>query len=88
MGLGMGLVHALDVDHVVAVTTLSVGGRPGIRESTGFCLKWSLGHGITLLVVGFVVLVVGMAVPAVLSQWAENLVGGVLLLIGLWELNG
>lgn len=81
LGLGLGLLHALDADHVIAVTGLS-GKKPGLKSSVSYCLSWALGHGITLLGVGFVALILKAAIPIALSAWAERMVGGVLILIG------
>ena len=86
LGFGMGLLHATDADHVIAVTGLSAGGKPGFFSSVRYCLKWALGHGLVLMLVGVAVLVMGMAIPQSLSAWAESLVGVLLQIIGLWVL--
>lgn len=87
LAFGLGLLHALDADHIAAVTGLA-GARAGFRDSVRFCLRWSLGHGAVLLSVGAAVLLLGMAIPDSLSALAERLVGAVLVLIGgyvLWD---
>lgn len=86
LGFGMGIFHATDVDHVIAVTGLAGGGRPGFINSVRYCLKWAFGHGLVLMLVGIGVFVLGMAIPKSLSNWAESLVGILLLIIGLWVL--
>jgi len=88
MGFGLGLLHALDPDHLLAVTNLG-DARAGRRASLGLCARWALGHGAALLVIGALVLLAGMAVPSALSAAAEHLVGGVLMVLGvtmLWRL--
>jgi high-affinity nickel permease len=88
MGFGLGLLHALDPDHLLAVTKLG-DARAGRRASLGLCARWALGHGAALLVIGALVLLAGMAVPSALSAAAEHLAGGVLMVLGvtmLWRL--
>lgn len=88
MGFGLGLLHALDPDHLLALANLG-DARAGRRASLGLCARWALGHGAALLVIGALVLLAGMAVPSALSAAAEHLVGGVLMVLGvatLWRL--
>lgn len=88
LAFGLGLLHALDADHIVAVSGLA-SARATFRDTLRFCLRWSLGHGLTLLLIGAAVLLLGMAIPQHLSHVAEQLVGIVLILIGafvLWDL--
>ncbi|VAW78936.1 hypothetical protein MNBD_GAMMA13-1916 [hydrothermal vent metagenome] len=82
LAFGLGLVHALDADHVIAVTALA--GQPDgkLQRPWRFCLNWALGHGGSLLLLGVLVLAVGMAIPERLSMLAEFLVGAVLILMG------
>ncbi len=83
LAFGLGLVHALDADHVIAVTALA--GQPDSTSQRPwrFCVNWAFGHGGSLLLLGALVLAVGMAIPEQLSTLAERVVGGVLILMGL-----
>jgi ABC-type nickel/cobalt efflux system permease component RcnA len=81
----VGLMHALDADHIMAVSGLA-SARAGSRSSIRFCTRWAMGHGVTLLLIGIVVLLLGAAIPVALSRIAESSVGAVLILIGLWML--
>lgn len=88
LAFGLGMLHALDADHIMAVSSLS-STRPGFRQSLKFCASWAIGHGTTLLLIGSTVMGFGMAIPTQLSEMAESLVGVVLILIGvfvLWDL--
>jgi nickel/cobalt exporter len=83
LGFGLGLVHALDADHVMAVSALA-SLRPGLRTSLSFAARWALGHGGFLLAVGAVAFALGVAVPPAFSRTAETAVG--ILMVGLGSL--
>ena len=88
LAFGLGILHALDADHVMAVSGLS-STRPGWRRSINFCTHWAMGHGMSLLLIGSAVILFGLAIPVDLSAFAENLVGIVLIAIGcyvIWDL--
>lgn len=92
MGLafGVGMLHALDADHIAAVSGLACGRDEGRNKAVRHCVHWALGHGLVLLLVGVTVLLLGAAIPESLSALAESLVGVVLILIGLsvlWDLQ-
>lgn len=93
-GLGLGMLHALDPDHVAAVMGSSA---PGLkRETEGrlmpvlrFGLHWAFGHGAAVVIVSLLVLLLGMATPVKLSMWAETAVGYTLVAIalaGFWRI--
>lgn len=85
LAFGLGWLHALDADHIAAVSGLA-STRATFRDTLRFCLRWSLGHGLTLLLIGTAVLLLGMAIPERLSQLAEQAVGVVLIVIGVYVL--
>lgn len=86
LGFGLGLVHALDADHVMAVSALA-STRPGVRECLRFALRWALGHGGTLLLVGGTAFALGLAIPEALARDAELAVGIVMIGLGAWVLR-
>lgn len=83
-GLLLGALHALDADHVLAVSAL---GAEHDRGARSYSLHWALGHGGAVLVAGLCVLGLGTAVPTGLSGMAEALVGLVLVMLGLQVLR-
>lgn len=85
LAFGLGLLHALDADHIMAVSGLAA-RRPSLRNSLRFCSRWAIGHGLTLLLIGGAVLLLGMAIPEQFSALAEGFIGIVLIAIGLWIL--
>lgn len=85
VAFGLGMIHALDADHIMAVSGLSV-RKPKLNYCLQFGLRWAIGHGFSLLLIGGSVLLLGIAIPESLSQTAELLVSVVLIGIGLWIL--
>ena len=81
-GLGLGLLHALDADHVMAVSALS-NERPSVRRTLRFSANWALGHGGMLLLLGLIMFGIGLSIPEVLQHSAELMVGVLLIVIGL-----
>ncbi|MBD3669248.1 MAG: sulfite exporter TauE/SafE family protein [Gammaproteobacteria bacterium] len=86
LAFGLGLLHALDADHIAAVSALATEKRGKLRAIRR-SLLWAMGHGIMLLLIGAAVLLFGQAIPESLSHWAEVLVGVVLMLIGVMVLR-
>ena len=88
LGLLLGVKHALDADHVVAVTTI-VSRSGSILRSVLVGLTWGIGHSLALLAVGFGVLVLKLTIPDRLALSAEFAVGVLLVILGvplLWRL--
>lgn len=84
LGLGfvLGLKHAFDSDHLVAVSTIVTRERSPWR-SLWIGLFWGLGHTFTLLLVGLVVLGMKQQIPAPVEMSLECLVGVMLVCLGL-----
>lgn len=85
LAFSLGLLHALDADHIMAVTAIA-GKCPNIKSSLTFCWRWAVGHGLALMLISLLVLIFGRAIPFELSSLAEQLVGGVLIILGGWIL--
>lgn len=83
LGLGfiLGLRHALDLDHLAAVSTV-LAERPSWRASGLVGLSWGVGHTAVLLFVGAIVLVLRVPIPEPLAVAAEALVGVMLVMLG------
>lgn len=84
LGLGflLGLRHALDADHIVAVTTIVSQGKSLIRSAM-VGLTWGLGHALTLLAAGFAVLAFRLVIPSKFSLAMEFTIGVILVLLGI-----
>jgi len=86
VGFVLGLRHALDPDHVVAVTTLA-SQRVGWRRTSLVGAIWGLGHALSLGLVGGVILVLRLSVPPAVSDFLEALVGVMLVALGALALR-
>ena len=88
LGFGLGLLHALDADHIMAVSSLAYSKADSAQRSRGqtvhFCIQWAIGHGGILLLLGSLVLFAGVAIPEQVSFLAEKAVGAILMSLGLW----
>jgi hypothetical protein len=72
----LGLRHASDPDHVVAVTTLVAGGRERVARRAGeLGLAWGLGHAVTLFAFGLPILLLDQYLPERVQQGAETTIG-------------
>ena len=80
-----GFAHALEPDHMAAVTTF-VSRRPRPLEAVGFGVRWGVGHSASILLVGVALVALNLRVPAGLTRGLEFGVGGMLLALGLWLL--
>ena len=81
LAFGLGMLHALDADHIMAVSGLMV-GQQRRRRNFAFCLRWAVGHGLVLVLIGTAIFIFGMHLPDSVSQYAELFVGLILVLLG------
>jgi len=81
LGFVLGLRHALDTDHIAAVSTV-LAQRPSMRASGIIGLSWGLGHTLVLLLVGAVVLLLRVQIPESVANIAEFSVGAMLVVLG------
>jgi ABC-type nickel/cobalt efflux system permease component RcnA len=80
----LGLRHASDPDHLVAVSTLvaTEPDRP-LRRAARLGLSWGLGHATTLIALGLPIVLFGRYLPEPLQRAAEAAVGLVILAFAL-----
>jgi high-affinity nickel permease len=82
IGFFLGMRHATDPDHVIAVTTIvSRQNRIGRAAWTG--IFWGVGHTLTIFVVGTAIILFGVVVPARLGLSMELSVALMLVLLGM-----
>jgi hypothetical protein len=81
IAFALGLRHASDPDHLVAVTSLVASGDGDVRGAAGLGAWWGLGHATVLLGVGLPLIAVKSGLPGWLERGAETAVGVVILLL-------
>lgn len=87
LGFLLGLRHASDPDHVIAVSTIvSRHRRPATAAWIG--VAWGLGHGATILAVGSAIVALRLVVPERVALSLELFVGLVLVVLGVANLRG
>jgi sulfite exporter TauE/SafE len=82
-GFSLGLLHALDADHVMAVSTLST-RKPGLLNSFKHSAHWALGHAAMLVMIGLMLFGLGVHIPETFQHLAEASVGVLLMVMGIW----
>ncbi len=89
IGLGflLGMRHATDPDHVIAVTTI-VSRQKTVRGATLIGTLWGIGHTLTIVLVGAVIILFSVVVPARLGLVMELSVAVMLILLGIMNLGG
>jgi nickel/cobalt transporter (NicO) family protein len=85
LGLGLGLRHASDADHVASVSTL-LRGEPGTWRAARLAALWGIGHSVSFGAVGLLLVVTGIRMPQALEQLAELLAAVMLVGFGAMSL--
>jgi len=87
LGFFLGMRHATDADHVVAIATI-VSREHSVAGSALIGAAWGVGHTITVMAVGAAIIVFGVVIPPRLGLSMEFAVGVMLILLGVLTLTG
>ena len=87
IGFFLGMRHATDPDHVIAVSTI-VSRERSIAKAGWIGILWGIGHTLTILAVGAGIILFGLAIPARVGLTMEFSVGLMLILLGILNLTG
>jgi ABC-type nickel/cobalt efflux system permease component RcnA len=87
LGFFLGMRHATDADHVVAIATI-VSRERTLRSSALIGAAWGVGHTITVMAVGIAIIAGGVVIPPRLGLSMEFAVGIMLVLLGVLTLTG
>jgi ABC-type nickel/cobalt efflux system permease component RcnA len=84
LGIGfiLGIKHALEPDHVIAVSTIASQSKK-LRTSSLAGVFWGLGHAATLLIVGMVIILMKGQIADKWAMSLEFLVGIMLVYFGV-----
>jgi high-affinity nickel permease len=87
IGLALGIRHAADSDHVMAVTAIAARyKRIGPAARVG--ALWGAGHTLTVCAVGGLIILLNIAVPARVGLAFEFAVGIALTAVGVFNVAG
>src|ERR1700733_11758040 len=87
LGFLLGMRHATDPDHVIAVSTI-VSSRRSIKQAAVIGGVWGVGHTLTILLVGGGIILFGWVIPTRIGLSMEFSVGLMLILLGILNLTG
>jgi len=88
LGLVIGLQHALEADHVAAVSSIA-SGETSMKRIVMHGTLWGIGHTVMLGAVAGTAIYIGKAVDESVAGWLEFGVGVMLVLLGgqvIWRL--
>src|ERR1700724_4288708 len=87
IGFFLGMRHATDPDHVIAVSTI-VSRERSIAKAGLIGILWGGGHTLTIVAVGAAIILFGLAIPARVGLTMEFSVGLMVILLGVLNLTG
>jgi len=82
LGLLLGIQHALDPDHLIAVSTI-VSEQRDFKWASLIGAFWGLGHTTTLFIVGMLVIGLRVTIPPRLGSGLELSVASMLVILGV-----
>jgi ABC-type nickel/cobalt efflux system permease component RcnA len=85
LGLFLGMRHATDPDHVIAVSTI-VSRQRDIARSALIGAFWGVGHTLTIFLVGACIILFNLVIPPRVGLSMELSVGLMLIILGLMNI--
>jgi cytochrome c biogenesis protein CcdA len=85
LGLALGMRHAFDPDHIVAMSAI-VSRERSIARAALLGGSWGVGHCLSLFAVGLAVILFRVPMPEAWSLLFERLVGVMLIVLGVASL--
>jgi high-affinity nickel-transport protein len=82
VGFFLGMRHATDPDHVIAVTTI-VSRQKKISRAAITGIVWGVGHTVTIMIVGTAIILFDVVIPARFGLSMELSVALMLVILGL-----
>ncbi len=87
LGFVLGMRHATDPDHVIAVSTIVTRQR-SVRHAGLIGALWGVGHTVTIFAVGILIILFRVTIPPRIGLTMELIVGFMLILLGVLNLTG
>jgi ABC-type nickel/cobalt efflux system permease component RcnA len=86
VGFFLGMRHATDPDHVIAVTTIVTNHRSRARAAL-IGAFWGVGHTATILIVGAGIILFNLVIPVRVGLSMELSVAAMLIILGLINIS-
>jgi sulfite exporter TauE/SafE len=88
LGLGfvLGIKHAIEPDHVIAVSTIASQSKKLLRSSLAGVF-WGIGHTATLFIIGIILILMKGEIPEKWAMSLEFLVGIMLVYLGITTIH-
>ncbi len=87
IGFLLGMRHATDPDHVIAVSTI-VTREHDVKRSAWIGVAWGIGHTLTILAVGGAIILFRLTLPPRVGLSMEMAVAVMLIFLGLRNMSG
>ena len=85
VGFFLGMRHATDPDHVIAVTTI-VSHQRNLLKAAMTGIFWGIGHTLTIFAVGTLIILFDVVIPARIGLSMELSVGLMLIVLGVMNI--
>jgi high-affinity nickel-transport protein len=82
-GLGLGLRHGIDWDHIAAISDVT-SSQKSHRRSLGMGSLYALGHAAVVITLGLLAIWFGTLLPDWVDGYMETVIGLTLLMLGVW----
>jgi high-affinity nickel permease len=82
LGCVLGIKHAIEPDHVIAVSTIASQSKK-LYRSTLAGVFWGIGHTATLFIIGIIIILMKGEIPEKTAMSLEFLVGIMLVYLGV-----
>ena len=87
VGFLLGMLHATDADHVIAISTI-VSRQGNVKSAASIGVLWGIGHTFTVFLVGGAIIVFSLVIPPGVGLAMEFAVALMLVLLGVYTLSG
>ncbi len=84
-GLGLGLRHGIDWDHIAAISDVTASQASRVR-SVAMGMLYAAGHAGVVIALGLLAIWAGSTLPDAIDPYMDALVGVTLVLLGMWIL--
>jgi high-affinity nickel permease len=78
----LGLRHGFDYDHLAAISDITA-VQKSWKQGMRLGITYALGHALTVVVLGALVVLLHIPLPAHLDNWTERLIGATLIVLGI-----